>query len=165
MSASVSGQDFRNAMARLGAAVSVIATDGPAGRGGFTATAVCSVSDSPPTLLVCMNSKSAQCETFIQNGSFAVNILATSHRELAALFSGKSQDMAERFAAASWVQSGSRSPLLEDAVAAFDCTLDGIQLIGTHHVMLGKVVNVRSRENGRVLLYVDRAYVSANNLN
>lgn len=38
---------FRDAMVCLGAAVSVVTTDGPAGRLGMTATAVCSVSDSP----------------------------------------------------------------------------------------------------------------------
>ena len=42
---------FRDAMSRLGAAVHVITTDGPSGKTGFTATAVCSVSDAPPTLL------------------------------------------------------------------------------------------------------------------
>jgi Conserved protein/domain typically associated with flavoprotein oxygenases, DIM6/NTAB family len=41
---------FRNAMARLGSAVNIITTDGPAGRAGFTASAVCSVTDTPPTL-------------------------------------------------------------------------------------------------------------------
>ena len=51
----VTRQDFRDAMARLGAAVNIITTGGPAGRGGFTASAVCSVTDDPPTLLVCMN--------------------------------------------------------------------------------------------------------------
>ena len=39
----------------LSAAVNVVTTDGPAGRHGFTASAVCSVTDNPPTLLVCMN--------------------------------------------------------------------------------------------------------------
>ena len=43
---------FRGAMARLGAAVNLVTTDGPAGPAGFTATAVCSVSDSPATLIV-----------------------------------------------------------------------------------------------------------------
>ncbi|WP_198511682.1 flavin reductase, partial [Bacillus subtilis] len=47
--------EFRNAMSRLGAAVNIITTEGPAGRAGFTASAVCSVTDSPPTLLVCLN--------------------------------------------------------------------------------------------------------------
>ncbi len=36
-------------MARLAAAVNIVTTDGPAGRAGFTATAVCSVTDEPPT--------------------------------------------------------------------------------------------------------------------
>lgn len=40
--------DFRNAMAQLGSAITIITTDGPAGRFGFTASAVCSVTDSPP---------------------------------------------------------------------------------------------------------------------
>ena len=45
---------FRNGMSLLGGAVTVITTDGDAGRFGFTATAVTSVTDEPPTLLVCM---------------------------------------------------------------------------------------------------------------
>ena len=45
-------------MARLGAAVNIITTDGPGGKRGFTASAVCSVTDSPPTLLVCLNRSS-----------------------------------------------------------------------------------------------------------
>ena len=36
---SVTRQEFRDAMARLGAAVNIITTAGPAGRGGFTASA------------------------------------------------------------------------------------------------------------------------------
>lgn len=60
---------FRNAMAMLGGAVSVITTDGVAGRFGFTASAVCSVTDSPPTLLVCMNRSSHSNEHFKHNGT------------------------------------------------------------------------------------------------
>ena len=45
----VSRQEFRDAMARLGAAVNIITTDGVAGKGGITATAVCSVTDDPAT--------------------------------------------------------------------------------------------------------------------
>ncbi len=50
---------FRQAMAHLGAAVNVITTAGPHGRCGITASAVCSVTDTPPTLLVCLNRSSA----------------------------------------------------------------------------------------------------------
>lgn len=46
---------FRNAMAQLGTAVHVVTTDGAGGRAGFTASAVCSVTDTPPSVLVCIN--------------------------------------------------------------------------------------------------------------
>ena len=55
---------FRDAMASLSAAVNIVTTDGPAGRCGITATAVCSVTDTPPTLLVCINRNSAMNPAF-----------------------------------------------------------------------------------------------------
>lgn len=42
----VDQQTFRDAMSCMGAAVNIITTDGPAGRAGFTASAVCSVTDT-----------------------------------------------------------------------------------------------------------------------
>ena len=56
--ATVDQAQFRDAMSRLGAAVHVVTMDGKAGKTGFMATAVCSVSDAPPTILVCINRKS-----------------------------------------------------------------------------------------------------------
>ena len=46
---------YRDAMARFAGAVHVLTTDGPAGRRGTTVIATCSVSDNPPTVLVCIN--------------------------------------------------------------------------------------------------------------
>lgn len=71
----VDSSEFRNAMAMLGSAVTIVTTDGPAGRFGFTASAVCSVTDSPPTLLVCVNRASANHEHFKTNGVLCVNVL------------------------------------------------------------------------------------------
>jgi flavin reductase len=54
----VERKEFRDAMARLCAAVNIITTDGPAGRAGFTASAMCSVTDTPADrMLVCMNQR------------------------------------------------------------------------------------------------------------
>lgn len=60
-------QSFRDAMAHVGAAVNIITTDGPAGRAGFTASAVCSVTDAPPTLLVCLNRSASVWPIFSQH--------------------------------------------------------------------------------------------------
>ena len=59
---------FREAMSRLGAAVHVVTTAGPGGKTGATATAVCSVSDAPPTLLVCINRSSQTNPVVVENG-------------------------------------------------------------------------------------------------
>ena len=64
-------QTFRDAMACVGAAVNIITTDGPAGRAGFTASAVCSVTDSPPTLLVCLNRGASVWPTFSETAPCA----------------------------------------------------------------------------------------------
>ncbi|HEY0200522.1 MAG TPA: flavin reductase, partial [Burkholderiaceae bacterium] len=92
---------YRDAMARMGAAVHVVTTDGPGGRVGFTATAVCSVTDTPPTLLVCLNHGASVYPAFQANQALCVNTLGANQQALADLFSSKTQ-MGERFAADAW---------------------------------------------------------------
>lgn len=159
MQGQVSQTEFRNAMARVCAPVNVITTNGPAGRGGFTATAMCSVTDAPPTLLVCMNSRSAQSQMFLENRRFCVNVLTGEHRELAGVFAGRETDMAARYAAAEWTELASGNQALSDAIVSFDCRLVDTRLVGTHNILIGEVVEIRSRRDGHALLYFDRGYV------
>lgn len=158
----VSRTEFRDAMARVTSPVSVVTTDGEAGRGGFTATAMCSVTDEPPTVLVCMNARSAQTELFQRNGRYCVNVLPTEHKELAALFAGASQNMEERYAQAEWDKLKSGLPVLRGAIVAFDCEIVDIHRVGTHNIMIGAVRDIRHRTDGSALLYYDRSYVHVN---
>ncbi|MBX9457989.1 MAG: flavin reductase [Rhizobium sp.] len=160
MEEAVSKTEFRDAMARVCAPVNVITTNGPAGRGGFTATAMCSVTDEPPTLLVCMNGKSAQTGLFLENRRFCVNVLADDHQELAGYFAGRQSDMSARYAAARWVDMPSGSQALADAMVSFDCRLSEARLVGTHHIFIGQVMGIRSRVDGNALLYFNRSYVN-----
>src|SRR6478672_3616579 len=88
---SVDPKLFREAMSRLGAAVHVITTDGPAGKTGFTATAVCSVSDAPSTLLVCLNRGSTSMPILRGNGVFCVNTLRAGDEIVADTFAGRTK--------------------------------------------------------------------------
>lgn len=154
----VSQLDFRNAMARVCAPVNIVATDGPAGRGGFTATAMCSVSDDPPTLLVCMNQRSSQTGMFLANRRFCVNVLTGAHAHLAGKFAGGTKDMEARYQAARWQTMPSGMPALLDAIVNFDCEIDTVQRVATHNVMFGRVVDIRHGSGETALLYVDRDY-------
>jgi flavin reductase len=148
---------FRDAMARLGASVSLVTTDGPFGPAGFTATAVCSVTDAPPTLLVCLNRQASVYAAMIGNGVLAVNLLAPGHRPLAALFGGRTPTD-ERFAAASWRRGHTAAPLLEGAAVSFDCRIANAVGAGTHTVLLCAVVGIECAAAAESLVYFDRAF-------
>src|SRR5580692_7029611 len=111
--ASVDPAAFRDAMARLGAAVHVVTSAGPGGKTGFTATAVCSVSDQPATLLVCLNRRAKSAPLLAQNGVFCINTLGADEEKLADLFAGRSGvHLEERFSVGEWMRLGPAGPAL-----------------------------------------------------
>jgi flavin reductase len=154
----ITRESYREGMARLAAAVNVITSDGPAGLGGFTASAVCSVTDDPPTLLVCVNLASRQNEIIRMNQVLCVNTLALDQGDIAALFSTKELPIADRFAAGRWTTLATGSPVLEDAIASFDCRVVERLERGTHSVIFCEVQAVRSTPGAKPLVYVDRGY-------
>ncbi len=149
--------DYRNAMARLGAAVNIVTTDGAAGRAGFAATAVCSVSDNPPTLLVCLNRGSSAYNVVKGNGVICVNTLASKHEVLSTLFGGKTP-VEERFAAGSWGVLETGAPVLEDALVSFDCRIREAHDGGTHDILICDVVDMKINEGDEALMYFNRRY-------
>jgi flavin reductase len=153
----ISKEAYRDGMAHLAAAVNVITTDGPAGPGGFTASAVCSVTDDPPTLLVCLHLLSRQNEIMRTNGVLCVNALAADQAPLSALFATQGLSMDERFAPADWTTLKTGAPVLEGAVAAFDCRIVERLERGTHAVLFCEVQAVRIGDS-EPLVYFGRSY-------
>jgi flavin reductase (DIM6/NTAB) family NADH-FMN oxidoreductase RutF len=150
---------FREAMSRLGAAVHVITTAGPGGKSGFTATAVCSVSDAPPTLLVCLNRRSQSNPVVHQNGVFCVNTLAAGAAGIADVFAGRTGVTgSDRFASGEWITLTTGSPVLTSAVVAFDCRTTEVRSVASHNVYFAAVEAVRLGLGGQALVYHDRAY-------
>ncbi len=150
-------ETFRNGMAKLGAAVTIVTSDGPAGLAGFTATAVSSVTDEPPTLLVCLNRNASVFPTIRANAVVAVNILAPHHVELANLFGGKTP-LEARFAGANWQRGETGAPLLTDALACFDCRITQLFDVGTHAILICAVAGISGEYGPAGLAYFDRAY-------
>ncbi|PZQ46191.1 MAG: flavin reductase [Rhodovulum sulfidophilum] len=153
---------FRDAMASLGAAVNVVTSTGEAGQVGFTATAVCGLTDTPPRLAVCMNRRSSQHDIVRANGALCVNTLSAGHEDLSKVFAGMSElDGERRFAAASWTTALTGSPVLADALASFDCEIDAVHEVGSHSLFVCQVVHIERRE-GDGLAYFRRAYHALN---
>lgn len=155
----VGPQAYRDAMSRFAGAVHVVTTDGVAGKRGATVIAACSVSDTPPMILVCVNRENPKNDAFVENGNFALNTLAARHEPLAVAFSGVTGLPPEdRFAMAEWEVIASGAPALMGAVAVFDCELVDAKELATHRVMFGKVTGLRIGDNLRPLIYHGRSY-------
>jgi flavin reductase len=149
---------YREAMAKLGAAVNIITSAGSAGTVGLTASAVCSVTDSPPTLLVCMNQRSSAHDAVMENQVLCVNTLSGDHEELSRLFSS-GRPMNDRFAGARWSAVGTGSPVLDDALVSFDCKIVSTVRRGTHSVLICEVVATKIHEaDKKGLMYFARKY-------
>jgi flavin reductase len=139
--------------------VNVITSNGPAGRHGFTASAVCSVTDDPPTLLVCQNRASTSNAAFKANRVLCVNTLTSGMQELSSVFAGLTDvDMDGRFAAAAWSMLATGAPVLQGATVSFDCRISQVVEVGTHSVLFCEVVAVQSGSVHDGLIYFGRGY-------
>lgn len=154
----IEATDFRNTMSLLTTAVNVITTSGETGMHGFTASAVCSVTDTPPMLLVCMNQSSRSHAHFVENKVLAVNVLSTQHEQLSNAFASSKFSSEDRFKLGDWSTLETSSPILEDALVSFDCQIENIQQVGTHSIFLCRVLAVKQSDQEESLVYFNRAY-------
>jgi flavin reductase len=149
---------FLEGMARAGSCVTLVTTDGPAGRHGVTVSAMTSVSGDPPTLLVCINKASRVCSAVERNGVFCVNLLRQDQTHVSDVFAGRVPELSERrFDCVEWTVAESGSPVLEGAVATFDCRVNAIQDAYSHHIFVGLVMGTRAAD-GDPLFYCHRRY-------
>ena len=153
----IEATDFRNAMSSLTSAVSVVTTAGMSDRHGFTASAVCSVTDTPPTLLVCMNKTSRSHAHFVENKILTVNVLGAQHEHISNVFASKLSSE-ERFQHGVWTELETGAPVLQDALVNFDCEIEQVQEVGTHTIFICRIVAIQQSEQDQSLVYFNRAY-------
>jgi flavin reductase len=150
---------YRAGMARLGAAVHVVTSDGVGGKAGIAVSAVCSVTNTPPTLLVCVNRQSSAHNALIENSVLCVNTLGASHEALSRRF-GAGIGIEERFAGTTWHTLKTGAPVLDDALVAFDCKVVDTVCQGTHRVFFCEVQEIQLNDGEATggLIYFDRRY-------
>ncbi|MEM6460667.1 MAG: flavin reductase family protein [Pseudomonadota bacterium] len=154
-------QQFLDAMSKAANSVTVVTTDGPAGKVGVTVSAMCSVSveDPAPTILVCIHKDSPACEAIRQNAAFCANLLGEDQTHISDSFAGRLEAKGEqKFDCATWKKLATGVPVLDGALAAFDCMLLHEHLVRSHRIFIGAIQCVESADAGKPLLYHDRRY-------
>lgn len=152
---------YRNAMAHYAGHVQIVTTEKDGLRRGVTITAACSVSDSPPMVLACLNNSNANNAVFFESGVFALNTLGARHQALASAFAGfGALPVDERFALGNWQYLATGAPVLSDAIASFDCRVVDTKVTATHTVLFGQVEAIHFGPEDATLIYLDRSFRS-----
>lgn len=153
----VDGGQFKIGMRTLAGAVNIITSMHAGHRYGMTATAVCSATAEPPTVLACINKLATTHGAVAKGKVFCVNVLRAEDWELSTTFSGGSSGEA-RFKTRNWTRLATGSPVLIDSLVSFDCHVVKTLVHGTHTIFLGQVEQILIGQKGKPLLYSDGQY-------
>jgi len=151
-------QDYHDGMARLAAGVCIITTRVNGQPEGMTATSVCSVSDAPPTLLVCLNQRSSTFQACLESEILSVNVLGPHATELSEIFA-KPRSTVEKFSFGQWHTGTTGSPLLTDALVIFDCRIVATHRVHSHGVLFCEPVSVQIGSAHEGLGYFNRRFI------
>ncbi|MGH4025998.1 MAG: flavin reductase family protein [Pseudonocardiaceae bacterium] len=157
----ITSTDFCSLMASFPTGVAILTTFGPDGTvRGMTCSSVCSVTLTPPTLLVCVRQGSATLDSILLRSMFAVNLLHNAAAATARLFASGAPD---RFEAVRWhIDADAAGPhLTDDAHAVAHCHVSRTQPIGDHVVVFGEVYRIRQQTaDWQPLMYGMRHYAA-----
>ena len=124
--------------ASLSHGVYVIGVAASGRENAFTAAWVMQTSFQPPMLALSINPLHSSYALLKAGGGFTVNVLQRGQRELALHF-GLPQS-ASKLASVAWRPSRSGAPILDQAMAWFECELDGECASGDHVLVVGRVI-------------------------
>ncbi|MCZ7472412.1 MULTISPECIES: flavin reductase family protein [Rhizobiaceae] len=156
----ISTEDFREAMQRFAGPVTAITSIKDGVPCGLMATAVCSLSADPPSLIVCINKSASAHDTIIDQGFLGVSVLTDSMLAFADHFArAKGPD---RFEGALWNFQETGAPLLAGASVAFDCRIAKTHDGYSHTIVIAKIHDILlpNQDADRCLLWHRQGFVS-----
>ena len=160
----IDGRQFRNVLGQFCTGITVITTFGPpeddtaAAPIGFACQSFAALSLDPPLVLFCPTKGSRSWAAIEQSGRFAVNVLAEEQQPVCARFGSREPD---KFAGIDWHTSELGLPVLDDALATIQCTVDSVVDGGDHYIVIGRVQALsESTDSGRPLLFYRGQYTA-----
>jgi len=146
-----SPEDFRAALGQFTTGVTIVTARDPDGRLiGLTANSFNSVSLSPPLVLWSLARQSSSMPGFLAASHYAINVLAADQRLLAERFARKGID---RFEGTPWRPGLTGAPVIEGAVAVFECSHRSQHGEGDHLIFVGQVEHCRRRLGAAPLVF------------
>lgn len=149
----VDPERFKAVLGAVAAPVSVVTTAAGGRPHGTTVSAFCSLSLTPPLMLVSLDEASELLALVRSTGRFAVNVLAEGQERLATGFARKGTD---KFADVAW-EPDRGLPRLPGSRAFIACRVERLVAGGDHVVVMGLVEHAE-RTGRHSLVYSERAF-------
>lgn len=151
----ITNDDFRAALGRFASGVTVITTcDAHGFPHGITVSAFCSVSLSPPLVLVCIEKTAGSHYAFVEKGFFAVNILRESQQHYSDQFASALPD---KFADIDYYKNSVGVPILKNSLANLECRVINMHDEGDHTIFVGQIEETIVSD-GKPLIYFHGRY-------
>ncbi len=150
---------MRAMMGRFATGVTVVAARHGPLLAGMTANAIASISIDPPLMMASISRRAETHAAIFGSHAFAVSVLADDQRQLAECFAQPTTaTKLTRFCDAAWHEAETGSPILEGALAYFDCRLTEHHDGGDHAIFLGEIVAAGYREDAAPLIWYASGY-------
>jgi flavin reductase (DIM6/NTAB) family NADH-FMN oxidoreductase RutF len=140
MASTVDPELFREVFGRFATGVAVITSAGPAGEGGMTANALCSLSLDPLLALVCFENEARTLPIVRDARRFALNVLSSAQEDVARVFASKLPESEKLDGVEHRLERG--VPVIDGAIAWAACDLRELIGGGDHTIAIGEVVSM-----------------------
>lgn len=149
---------FRQLLGCFPTGVAVVTTSNADGSpAGLTCNSFSSVSLEPPLVLFSLRKASSLLPTFVDSGTFAINILSQSQDALSGRFA--SSKIADKFESVAWRKGPLGTPLIEDCLASFECSVHARHEAGDHVIFIGEVKHMSPGCSDHALVFYKGAYM------
>lgn len=150
---------LRTLMGHFATGVSVVAARHGPLLAGMTANAIATISIDPPILMASIARKAETHGAIVGSHAFSINVLSADQQGLAECFAEPTTALKLTcFCDAAWHEAETGSPILEGALAYFDCRLTERHAVGDHTLFLGEIVAAGYRDDAVPLLWYGSRY-------
>ncbi|WP_290869341.1 flavin reductase family protein [Aquabacterium sp.] len=151
-------EEFRATLGQFTTGVTIVTARDADGRLlGLTANSFNSVSLNPPLVLWSLARHSSSMQGLRSATHYAINVLSADQRGLAERFASK---CADRFEGVAWQPGLSGAPVIDGAIAVFECAHHAQHEAGDHLIFVGQVTHCRRRIGAAPLVYHGGRFVT-----
>jgi flavin reductase (DIM6/NTAB) family NADH-FMN oxidoreductase RutF len=145
-------------MGHFASGVTIMTTTAPGRMHGMTVSAFASQSLDPLLIVVSVERSTEMHKLVMASRAFAINILGEHSEGTARFFADNARLKGPEFMEGAYHVGVSGAPLLDEAVAYLEATVDSTLEAGDHSIIVGRVTALEVRSDDEPLVYFRSGY-------